>query len=1157
MRKGLRSTGVAVGVLGLVLGTMAANPAMASPDDELIWEQGAVTSVADGDTITANLTSGSGVRGEQRIRTIGVQAPEVAHTGTLAECGSAQSTQKLQAVLPTGAPVQTRSVQVTSNDDYSGGRIVRSLYAQDEEGNWYDSSRGTVSDGWLLWFPLSADSSNKPEWAHNLEYRVLADDAATRPQGLWTPDLCGGPRYPDMNIRLWAKYYGTERVYVENNSPYDIDLSGWILRDSAISAYKTLPAGTVITGNGGVREIFTGDLNLNNLPATNNAFEGDAAYLMEPAGGGLGTGNLRAWFPYPCNPDSCADPLTGKVSITKVQEAAPPFTAPSAPGSVAATASTDGSGNVAVTWAPPTDLGGPGVTYTVGATSSNGGTVPSAPATGITGTAYTVPGLTLGRAYSFTVTAVQGAVPSPAVSTANPVTPLGIPGVPTNVIGAPRDQKIVTSWAAPALTGGSPVIKYVATATPVGGGTATTCTSDEGATSCVIPGVGQPAPVNGTPYTITVRAVADGLGQSAESEASQPVAPNPYEAGPTPADMPGAPTDVVASPGDSRAVVSWAAPADDGGHPIILYTVTAAPKVDGTDRTCTTADELAGATSCVVTGLENGTQYTFSVTATNDANKTSSQSAVTATATPTQFVPGLTAPATAAPPLVLDPWVGGQSVDLANTSGSTVRLGGYGFWNTASSAHVNGGSTEDWAAYLFPADTTLAAGRKLRVHFGGGATPPQGTPDGVTRMWTTDSAFIGLTNDYVELANLTRAQVSCVPTPGGTCRGTKQQSISSPPVGVTARTTASSVAVAWGAPISTGGSPITGYTATAFDAPIGGNPISSCSGGGADRTCSFPGGIGSKYFVEVTASNALGTSGPSWRVLAAPKTVPSAPGSVAVSGTPGGVNVTWTPAAENGATITKYTASAYTAGTGGTPVGSCTTSNGSLLGCTIMKLQGGTQYYIDVTATNRAGNGAPSSPRTPGMPGPGGAVSTYSKGKVTVRWDPPTPGSNTITGYTAKLYTKSSGGTKVGECSAPAGKTSCTTKKMKKRSKYYIDLTMMSAAGTFTVKPRIVTGPAKKASAPKVTSATPSGRQVVISWAPPTFNGYSYLKGYGARLYSKSKGGSVKASCSAGPTTTTCTTKALKKKGTYYSAVRVKNSKGWSKWSKRVKVVVR
>ncbi len=286
---------------------------------------------------------------------------------------AAQATDRLRAQLPTGARVQTRSVDVASNDDYSVGRIVRSLYAQDEEGNWYDTSRGTVSDGWMMWFPLAADSSNKPEWAHNLEYRVLADDAASQgPQGLWTPNLCGGARYPDMNIRVWAKYYGTEEVYVQNNSPYPIDLGGWIIRDSAISAYKTLPAPMVIDGNGGVRQVFVGDLNLNNLPASNNAFEGDAVYLMEPAGGGLGTGNLRAWFPYPCNPDNCGDPQAGNgAQITSIMHA------PSAPGSVAATANNDGS--IEVTWSAPQDLGNaPSVAYTVRAASSLGGPVTEA-----------------------------------------------------------------------------------------------------------------------------------------------------------------------------------------------------------------------------------------------------------------------------------------------------------------------------------------------------------------------------------------------------------------------------------------------------------------------------------------------------------------------------------------------------------------------------------------------------------------------------------------------------------------------------------------------------------------------------------------------------------------------------------------------------------
>ncbi len=604
MRKGLRSTGVVLGVLGLLLGTTAGNPAMASPDDELIWEQGVVTSVADGDTITANLTSGSGLRGEQRIRTIGVQAPEVAHNGTLAECGSAQSTQRLRAQLPPGAPVQTRSVQVTSNDDYSGGRIVRSLYAQDEEGNWYDSSRGTVSEGWLLWFPLAADSTNKPEWAHNLEYRVLADDAAARPQGLWTPNLCGGARYPDMNIRVWARYYSTEKVFVENNSPYPIDLSGWILRDSAISAYRTLPAGTVIP-QGEVREIFSGDLNLNNLPAVNNAFEGDAVYLMEPAGGGLGTGNLRAWFPYPCNPDDCGDPQKGKVEITGVQYVEPAPQTPSAPGSVAATASTDGTGSITVRWAPPTDLGGPAVTYTVTAASPNDGPLPS-PASGITGLEHTFTGLTLGRAYTFTVTATNTAGTSPASDDSGAVTPMGVPSAPTLVSAEPRDTAAVLSWTAPAVTGGAEAIEYTATATNTANpADVKTCVSLDGATSCTVLGL-----TNTQTYTATVRARNPRVaGSSQESGPFGPVVPVTYtDSGSGTAPEP--PSAVTAIAGPQRAVVSWTRPASDGGRLITAYTVTA---IGDPTKKCDTVGE----TSCVVTGLTQGQGYQFRVVAKN------------------------------------------------------------------------------------------------------------------------------------------------------------------------------------------------------------------------------------------------------------------------------------------------------------------------------------------------------------------------------------------------------------------------------------------------------------------------------------------------------------------------------------------------------------
>lgn len=75
------------------------------------------------------------------------------------------------------------------------------------------------------------------------------------------------------------------------------------------------------------------------------------------------------------------------------------------------------------------------------------------------------------------------------------------------------------------------------------------------------------------------------------------------------ASPPGPPTGLTITPGDGRAVVSWSAPTSDGGSPVTDYTATADPG----GQTCTTT----GALSCTVTGLTNGTPYTFTVKASN------------------------------------------------------------------------------------------------------------------------------------------------------------------------------------------------------------------------------------------------------------------------------------------------------------------------------------------------------------------------------------------------------------------------------------------------------------------------------------------------------------------------------------------------------------
>lgn len=92
--------------------------------------------------------------------------------------------------------------------------------------------------------------------------------------------------------------------------------------------------------------------------------------------------------------------------------------------------------------------------------------------------------------------------------------------------------------------------------------------------------------------------------------------------------VPGAPTNVVVTPGNASATVSWTVPADDGGSPVTSYTVTASP-----GGASVTVD--ASATSAVLTALRNTTTYTFSVVATNAA-ATSPASAPSNAVTPTR-----------------------------------------------------------------------------------------------------------------------------------------------------------------------------------------------------------------------------------------------------------------------------------------------------------------------------------------------------------------------------------------------------------------------------------------------------------------------------------------------------------------------------------------
>ncbi|MGW1801571.1 fibronectin type III domain-containing protein, partial [Streptomyces sp. NPDC001984] len=84
--------------------------------------------------------------------------------------------------------------------------------------------------------------------------------------------------------------------------------------------------------------------------------------------------------------------------------------------------------------------------------------------------------------------------------------------------------------------------------------------------------------------------------------------PNTLTVG-TPATVPGAPAGVTATAGNRSAQVAWAA-AQANGSPLTGYRITATPG----GQTVTVGGTI---TSAAVTGLTNGTAYTFTVTATN------------------------------------------------------------------------------------------------------------------------------------------------------------------------------------------------------------------------------------------------------------------------------------------------------------------------------------------------------------------------------------------------------------------------------------------------------------------------------------------------------------------------------------------------------------
>ena len=240
----------------------------------------------------------------------------------------------------------------------------------------------------------------------------------------------------------------------------------------------------------------------------------------------------------------------------------------------------------------------------------------------------------------------------------------------------------------------------------------------------------------------------------------------------------------------------------------------------------------------------------------------------------------------------------------------------------------------------------------------------------------------------------------------------------------------------WTAPISNGGSAITGYVATS--APEG-KTCSSVTPG-----CQVSGLTnGTSYTFTVTASNAVGTSAPSApsnAVTPVAATVPGSPTLVNASAGDGQAYVNWAaPANNGGSAITGYTAIADPGGN------SC---NSAGLGCAVVGLSNGTPYTFRVTATNVVGNSLPSAPSNaitptaaPTVPSvPTQVVATAGNQSATVSWSPPAnSGGSVISGYRVISTPDSSG------CTTAA--TTCSVGGLNNGTSYSFNVIATNATG--------------------------------------------------------------------------------------------------------------
>jgi predicted phage tail protein len=557
---------------------------------------------------------------------------------------------------------------------------------------------------------------------------------------------------------------------------------------------------------------------------------------------------------------------------------------PSAPLNLQATA---GNAEVNLTWSAPTSSGGSSIiAYNVYCgTSSNGETMLATLSNVLT---YTIGSLTNGQAYYFKVTAVNSVTEGPFSNeaSATPDSVATIPSAPQDLHATAGNAQVVLTWSAPASNGGALITAYeVYSGTTPGGETLLTTVGnvlDYTAGSLT----------NGQVYYFKVTAV-NSVGEGAQSN----------EASATPVTEPSAPLSLSATSGNAQAMLTWSAPASNGGTTITGYRVYRGT-TSGGEALLTTLGNVLSYTN---TGLTNGQSYYYKVSAVNAVGD-------------------------------------GPQSNEASATPVTVPSAPQSFSATAGNAQV----TLTWSAPASNGGTSITGYKVYRGVASGGET-----------LLTTLGNVLSYTNTGLTNGQSYYYKVSAVNSAG---EGSQSNEASATPVTVpsgpqslSATAGNAQVVLTWSAPASDGGALITAYMVYSGTSPGGETLLTTLGNVLTYTNTGLTNGL--TYYYKVTAVNSVGEGSFSNEASATPgsgATVPTAPQSLLATLGNAQVALSWSaPTNNGGSSITAYKIYRGNASNGE----SLLTTVGNVLSYTDTGLINGQTYYYKVTAVNSVGEG--------------------------------------------------------------------------------------------------------------------------------------------------------------------------------------------------------